>query len=79
VSRCIAVGDYTDAAGTHQGVLLSFSGRKWVARTASVPADAASDPTVTLMTASCPTAALATLAAPAGLADAAVADVGAQR
>jgi hypothetical protein len=56
VKRCIAAGFYVDSAGNEQGVLLSWSGKKWTSQEAPLPADAAAQPQVELNAASCPTA-----------------------
>jgi hypothetical protein len=56
VKRCNAAGFYVDSAGNEQGVLLSWSGRKWTSQEAPLPADAATQPQVQLNAASCPTA-----------------------
>jgi hypothetical protein len=53
VTRCFGTGTYLDSAGNQQGVLLSWSGKKWTASKAPVPAGAASNPFTTLYAVSC--------------------------
>jgi hypothetical protein len=53
VTRCFATGTYLDSAGNQQGVLLSWSGKKWTATRAPVPAGAASNPFTSPFAVSC--------------------------
>src|SRR5437763_3115802 len=55
--NCSAVGNYYDSAGHYQGVLLSETAGTWAAGVeATLPAGAATDPSVTLSSVSCPSA-----------------------
>jgi hypothetical protein len=56
VKRCVAAGFYVDADGNEQGVLWTWSGKKWTRSEAPLPADAATQPQVQLNAASCVTA-----------------------
>jgi hypothetical protein len=50
---CAAVGSYQDSSGYSQGLLLSESSGAWTAIKAPLPADAASNPDVSLNSVSC--------------------------
>lgn len=54
VTRCVAVGSYTDAAGHGQGLLLTLSGTHWTAARAPHAWGAAGNPEVGLNAVSCP-------------------------
>jgi hypothetical protein len=56
VSRCTAVGGYTDASGDQDGMLLISSGGSWAASEAPAPGNAASNPFESLQRVSCPSA-----------------------
>jgi hypothetical protein len=51
--ECAAVGDYTDNAGYHQGLLLSDSGGTWQPGVDAVPPLGPGDPSISLDTVSC--------------------------
>ena len=56
--NCAAVGSYDDGAGATLGLLLSATSGVWATGTKpALPADAATNPTVTLSSVSCPSAA----------------------
>jgi hypothetical protein len=60
-TSCAAVGTYNDGAANGQGVVETLSGGSWSAAEAPVPSDAAADPSMTLISASCPAAGACTL------------------
>jgi hypothetical protein len=62
-SRCAAVGDYVDAAGHSQGLLLTRSGTRWTAAKAPFPKDAFSDPSVDPTSVACPSTSSCVVAA----------------
>jgi hypothetical protein len=55
--NCIAVGEYADSSGHHDGLLLTFSGTSWTATEAPLPAGADADPMVSLSSVACPSTA----------------------
>jgi len=55
-SQCVAVGEYQDASGNDQGLLLTGSGSSWTAAEAPLPADANSTAGAGMNDVSCPSA-----------------------
>lgn len=55
-TACVATGFYVDSSGSQQGLLLTGSGTSWAATQAPLPADAASDPGVSLQSVACASA-----------------------
>jgi uncharacterized protein YjbI with pentapeptide repeats len=53
LTRCLAGGNYMNSTGG-QAMLLSWSGQKWTAARAPLPANAAPDPNATVYGMSCP-------------------------
>ena len=51
--NCIAVGDYIDTAGDQRGLILTESSGVWGGAEANLPADAGSNPNVSLTSVSC--------------------------
>jgi hypothetical protein len=51
--RCLAVGDYVDASGHQQGLLLNWNGHSWTATTAPLPVGAAASPAASLTDVEC--------------------------
>jgi len=49
-SACVAVGSYTNTAGSQEGVLETLSDGTWIPERAPLPADAAANPDVTFGT-----------------------------
>jgi hypothetical protein len=62
VSACTVTADYLDASGNSQGLLLTGSGTSWTATKAPLPANAATDASVTLTSTACPSATSCTVA-----------------
>jgi hypothetical protein len=52
--NCIAVGDFTDSFGRHQGLIETLSGTTWTAQDAPVPIGSPTDPQMRLTSVSCP-------------------------
>ena len=55
-SFCVAAGYYTDASGSTEGLLETWSDGAWTATKAPLPADAAANPAAAILGVSCPTA-----------------------
>ena len=55
-STCVAAGYYTDSAGNQQGLLLTGLGTTWTATRTPLPANAATQPDVNVVSVTCPAA-----------------------